>query len=130
MGVVGALVAIAGVAIGGYFVSGSSGVHPYTLQETLPEMVGAFGPDARVVESEIGAGTYGYSRMTRNYVHAPTGAESRGAVLTLHQIDPRVVNSLYGKVGSRATGMAQVRAAASRVVIGSVGLPRPCAPGR
>ena len=50
MGVVGALVAIAGVAIGGYFVSGSSGVHPYTLQETLPEMVGALGPDARVVE--------------------------------------------------------------------------------
>lgn len=136
MGVVGVLVATAGVAIGGYFESASSGLRPYNLQETLPEMVAAFGPSARVVEiivssndvyfqvigadrqlhirdyavveSEIEAGTYGFNRTTRNYVRAPTRAEARSAVLTLREIDPSVVDRLYGRVafprrGSSAT---------------------------
>ena len=121
------VVAVAGVAIGGYFASRSTAALAYDLQETLPKMVSAFGSDARVVEisvgssdvyfqvigadgrlhirdykvveSEIEAGTYGYNRETNNYVRAPTTLESRGAVLKLGQIDPGVVDRLYGKVG-------------------------------
>jgi hypothetical protein len=124
---VGLVLAVAGVAIGGYFESASHGLRPYSLQETLPKMVAAFGSNARVVEiivgssdvyfqvigadrqlhirdyavveSEIEAGTYGYNRKTRDYVRAPSAAESRGAVLTLGQIDPSVVGKLYDKVG-------------------------------
>ena len=125
--VVGVLLAVAGVAIAGYFASTSLGLRPYNLQATLPEMMAKFGANARVVEiivssndvyfqvigpdrrlhirdyavveSEIEAGTYGYNRKIRNYVRAPTAAESHGAVLQLGQIDPTVVDRLYGKVG-------------------------------
>jgi hypothetical protein len=121
------VVAAAGVAIGGYFESSSTAALAYNLQATLPKMVSAFGSDARVVEisvgssdvyfqvidadgrlhirdykvveSEIDAGTYGYNRETSNYVRAPTALESHGAVLKLGQIDPGVVDRLYGKVG-------------------------------
>jgi hypothetical protein len=55
--------------------------------------------DYAIVESEVDAGTYGFSRKTRNFVRAPTAAESRGALLTLGQVDPSVVDSLYSKVG-------------------------------
>ena len=55
--------------------------------------------DYAIVESEISAGTEGYNRKTTNFVRAPTAAESRGAVLTLAQLDPAVVDRLYGKVG-------------------------------
>ena len=133
---VGLAAAIAGVAIAGHFESGSSGLRPYGLRDTLPGIVAAFGGNARVVEiivdssgayfqviggdgqlhirdytvveSEIEAGTYGYNRKTRNYIRVPTRAESRGAVLTLGQINPGVVDTLYGKLsfprqGSSAT---------------------------
>jgi hypothetical protein len=128
VGVVGVLAAVAGVAIAGHIGDDSNGgLKPYGLQETLPQMVAAFGANARVVEiivgssgvyyqvigadrrlhirdysiaeSEIEAGTYGYSRKTRNFVRALTAAESRSAVLTLGQIDPGVVDSLYRTVG-------------------------------
>ena len=121
-------VAIAGVAIAGHVMSDSNGgLKPYGLQETLPQMVASFRDNARVVEiivgssgvyyqvigadrqlhirdysiveSEIEAGTYGYNRKTRNFVRAPTVAESRSAVLTLRQVDPGVMDALYGKVG-------------------------------
>jgi hypothetical protein len=121
-------VAVAGVAIVGHVSFDSNGgLKPYGLQETLPQMVASFGANARVVEvivgssgvyyqvigadrhlhirdysiveSEIDAGTYGYNRKTRNFVRAPTAAESRSAVLTLGQVDPGVVDSLYSKVG-------------------------------
>ncbi len=55
--------------------------------------------DYSIVESEIDAGTYGYNRKTRNFVRAPTPAESRSAVLTLGQLDPGVVDRLYSKIG-------------------------------
>ena len=55
--------------------------------------------DYSIVESEIDAGTYGYNRKTGNFVRAPTAAESHNAVLTLGQVDPGVVDSLYSKVG-------------------------------
>ena len=55
--------------------------------------------DYSIVESEIEAGTYGYNRKTQNFVRAVTAAESRSAVVTLGQIDPGVVDSLYSKVG-------------------------------
>ena len=55
--------------------------------------------DYSIVESEIEAGTYGYNRKTHNYVRALTPAQSRSAVLTLGQVDPGVVDSLYRKVG-------------------------------
>ena len=125
---VGVLAAIVGVAIAGHFTTDSNGgLKPYGLQETLPQMVASFGGNARVVEiivgssgvyyqvigadrqlhirdysiveSEIEAGTYGYNRKTRNFVRAPTAAESRSAVLTLGRVDPGVVDALYGKVG-------------------------------
>ncbi len=121
-------VVIAGVAIVGHVSFDSSGgLKPYGLRETLPEMVASFGANARVVEvivsssgvyyqvigadrqlhirdysiveSEIDAGTYGYNRKTRNFVRAPTAAEARSAVLTLGQVDPGVVDTLYSKVG-------------------------------
>ncbi len=121
-------VAIAGVAIVGHVSFDSNGgLKPYGLRETLPQMVASFGAKARVVEvivgssgvyyqvigadrqlhirdysiveSEIDAGTYGYNRKTRNFVRAPTATESRSAVLTLGQVDPGVVDSLYSMVG-------------------------------
>jgi hypothetical protein len=55
--------------------------------------------DYSIVESEIDAGTYGCNRKTRNFVRAPTAAESRNAVLTLDQVDPGIVDRLYGEVG-------------------------------
>ena len=55
--------------------------------------------DYAIVESEISAGTEGYNRKTTNFVRAPPPAESRGAVLTLAQLDTAVVDRLYGKVG-------------------------------
>ena len=128
VGVVGVAAAIFGVAIAGHLKSGENGgLKPYGLQETLPGMVSSFGANARVVkiivgssgvyyqvigadqqlhirdytiaQSEIEAGTYGYNRKTNNTVRTPTGAEARSAVLTLSQIDPGVVENLYGKVG-------------------------------
>jgi len=121
-------VAIAGVAIFGHAgFDSNGGLKPYGLQETLPQMVSSFGANARVVEiivgssgvyyevigadgklhtrdyaiveSEIDAGTYGFNRKTSNFVRAPTAAESRSAVLTLGQVDPSVVDSLYRTVG-------------------------------
>jgi hypothetical protein len=105
----------------------NGGLKPYGLKETLAEMLSSFGANARVVEvivdssgayyqvigadhqlhirdyaiveSEISAGTEGYNRKTTNFVRAPTAAESHGAVLTLAQLDPGVVDTLYGKVG-------------------------------
>ena len=128
VGIVGVVVvAVAGVAIASYFESSSTAALAYDLQGTLPKMVSAFGSDARVVEisegssdvyfqvigadgrlhirdykvveSEVEAGTYGYNRKTSSYVRPPTALESRGAVLKLGQIDPGVVDRLYGKVG-------------------------------
>jgi hypothetical protein len=128
VGVVGVLAAIIGVAIAGHIgVDSNGGLKPYGLHETLPEMVASFGADARVVEiivgssgvyyqvigadgqlhtrdyaiveSEVDAGTYGFNRKTRNFVRAPTAAESRSAVLTLGQLDAGVVDTLYSKVG-------------------------------
>ena len=127
-GVVGITAAVIGVAIAGHVGTDSNGgLKPYGLRETLPGMVSSFGSNARVVkiivgssgvyyqvigsdrrlhirdysiaQSEVDAGTYGYSRKTNNVVRAPTAAESRSAVLTLGQIDPTVVDSLYSKVG-------------------------------
>ena len=121
-------VAIAGIgSLGHVGFDSNGGLKPYGLQETLPQMVSSFGANARVVEiivgssgvyyqvigadrrlhtrdyaiveSEIDAGTYGYSHKTHNFVRAPTAAESHSAVLTLGQIDPGVVDSLYSKVG-------------------------------
>ena len=128
VGVVAAGAVIVGLAIAGHVGSDSNGgLKPYGLRETLPQMVASFGANARVVEiivgssgiyyqvigadrqlhirdysifeSEIEAGTYGYNRKTRNYVRALTPAQSRSAVLTLGQVDPGVVDSLYHKVG-------------------------------
>ena len=128
VGVVGAVAAIVGVAIAGHVGSDSNGgLKPYGLRETLPQMVASFGANAPVVEiivgssgvyyqvigadrqlhirdysiveSEIEAGTYGYNRKTHNFVRATTPAQARGAVVTLGQVDPGVVDSLYGKVG-------------------------------
>ena len=114
-------------SIASYFESRSTAALAYDLQGTLPKMVSAFGSDARVVEisvgssdvyfqvigadgrlhirdykvveSEIEAGTYGYNRKTSDYLRAPTALESQDAVLKLGQIDPGVVDRLYGKVG-------------------------------
>ena len=128
VGAVAVLAALIGVAIAVQLTTGpNGGLKPYGLKETLPEMVSSFGANARVVEvivdssgayyqvigadhqlhirdyaiveSEISAGTEGYNRKTTNFVRAPTAAESRGAVLTLAQLDPGVVDRLYGKVG-------------------------------
>jgi hypothetical protein len=128
VGVVAIGAAVVGVAIAGHVASDTNGgLKPYGLRETLPQMVDSFGGNARVVEiivgssgiyyqvigadrqvhirdysiaqSEIDAGTYGYNRKTSNSVRAPTAGESRTAVVTLSQIDPSVVDSLYGKVG-------------------------------
>jgi hypothetical protein len=105
---------------------------PYGLQETLPKVVSSFGANARVVkiivdssgiyyqviaadhrlhirdysiaQSEIEAGTTGYNRKTSNFVRAPTAAESGSAVLTLSQLDPSAVDSLYSKVGFSREG--------------------------
>ncbi|MGZ6559324.1 MAG: hypothetical protein ACXVH1_07120 [Solirubrobacteraceae bacterium] len=128
VGVVGVVAAIVGVAIAGHITSDSNGgLKPHGLQDTLPQTVASFGANARVVEiivgssgvyyqvigadrqlhlrdymiaeSEIDAGTYGYNRKTRNFVRAPTAAESRSAMLTLGQLDPRAVDRLYSKVG-------------------------------
>jgi hypothetical protein len=128
VGVAGITAAVIGVAIAGHVGTDSNGgLKPYGLPETLPGMVASFGSNARVVEvivgssgvyyqvigadrqlhirdytiaqSEIEAGTYGYNRKTDNVVRAPTASESRSAVLTLGQIEPSVVESLYSKVG-------------------------------
>jgi hypothetical protein len=128
VGAVGVLAAVIGVAIAAQLTTGpNGGLKPYGLKETLPEMVSSFGANARVVEivvdssgayyqvigadhqlhirdyaiveSEVEAGTEGYNRKTTNFARAPTAAESRGAVLTLAQVDPGVVDRLYGKVG-------------------------------
>jgi hypothetical protein len=122
------LAAIAAVALAGHIGSDSNGgLKPYGLRETLPQMVASFGANARVVEiivgssgiyyqvigpdqrlhirdysiaeSEIEAGTYGFNHKTSNFVRAPTHAQSRNAVLTLGQVAPGVVDTLYGKVG-------------------------------
>ena len=134
VGVVGVGAAIVGVAIAGHVGSGANGgLKPYGLRETLPQMVASFGTDARVVEiivgssgvyyqvigadrrlhirdysivqSEIEAGTYGYSRKTRDFVRALTPAEAHSAVVTLGQVDPGVVDGLYGKVGFPRQGI-------------------------
>ncbi|MGZ4183956.1 MAG: hypothetical protein ACXVFA_01055 [Solirubrobacteraceae bacterium] len=128
VGVAGITAAVIGVAIAGHVSTDTNGgLRPYGLRETLPGMVSSFGSNARVVkiivgssgvyyqvigsdrrlhirdysiaQSEIDAGTYGYNRKTNNVVRAPTVAESSSAVLTLGQIDPGVVDSLYSKVG-------------------------------
>ena len=128
VGVVGVGAAIVGVAIAGHVGSGANGgLKPYGLRETLPQMVASFGADAHVVEiivgssgvyyqvvgqdrrlhirdysiveSEIEAGTYGYNRKTSNFVRALTPAEARSAVVALGQVNPGVVDGLYGKVG-------------------------------
>jgi hypothetical protein len=128
LGAVGVIAALIGVAIAVQLTTGpNGGLKAYGLHETLPEMVSSFGAHARVVEiivddsgayyqvigadhrlhirdyaiveSEIEAGTEGYNRKTTNFVRAPTTAESRGAVLTLAQVDPGVVDTLYSKVG-------------------------------
>lgn len=128
LGAVGVLAAVVGIAIAGHVTSGTNGgLKPYGLSDTLPQMVASLGPNARVVEiivgssgvyyqvigadrqlhirdysiveSEIEAGTYGYNRKTRNFVRAPTAAESRDALLTLGQVDPGAVDRLYIKVG-------------------------------
>jgi hypothetical protein len=125
--------AIVGLAIAGHAgLDSNGGLKPYGLQETLPEMVSSFGADARVLEIivgssgvyyqvigadhrlhirdyeivqyEIEAGTYGYNRKTSNFVRGPAPAETRGAVLRLGQIDPGVVDRLYGEVGFPSQG--------------------------
>jgi hypothetical protein len=113
----------------------NGGLKPYGLQQTLPQMVSSFGANARVVEiivgssgvyyqvigsdrrlhirdysiveSEIEAGTTGYNRKTSNYVRAPTAGESRSAVLTLGQIDPSAVDTLYSRWDFRGRDRAQ-----------------------
>jgi len=128
VGAVGLIAALIGVAVAVRLTTGANGgLKPYGLHETLPEMVSSFGANARVVEiivddsgayyqvigsdhrlhirdyaiveSEIEAGTQGYNRKTTNFVRAPTAAESHSAALTLAQVDPDVVDRLYGKVG-------------------------------
>ena len=125
---VGVTAALIGVAIAVDLTIGpNGGLKPYGLRETLPAMVSTFGANARVVEiivddsgayyqvigadhrlhirdyaiveSEVEAGTEGYNRKTTNFVRAPTAAESHNAALTLAQVDPGVVDSLYSKVG-------------------------------
>jgi hypothetical protein len=128
-GLIAVLAAVVGVAIAGHGggLDSNGGLTPYGLQETLPQMKSSFGANARVVEiivdssgvyyqvigadhrlhirdysiveSEIEAGVYGYNRNTSDSVRALTPAESRGAVVTLGQLDPGVVDGLYEKVG-------------------------------
>ena len=127
-----AVVALAAAALGIYFATKTSneGLKPYTLQETLPEMVRDFGATARivqlstsdqsvdfrvipsdgqlhirnydVVESDDDAGTIGYNRKVANVVRAPSAAEAAQAQVTLGQIDPGVVDRLLHRVGFSA----------------------------
>ena len=125
----GTVVALVAAAIGIYIATktGTEGIKPYTLQETLPQMVSDFGAKARVVEistsgqnvdfqvipgdgqlhirnydivsSEISAGTTGYNRKVTNVVRAPSAAEAAQAQVTLGQIPPGVVDRLLHRVG-------------------------------
>jgi hypothetical protein len=142
VGGVGVFAAIVGVLIAGHVgIDSNGGLKPYGLQETLPQMVASFGAEARVVEiivdssgvyyqvigadrqlhirdysiveSEVDAGTEGYNRKTRNFVRAPTAAESHSAVLTLGQVDPSVVDRLYSKVGFPRQGSSATLTARS-----------------
>jgi hypothetical protein len=132
LGLVALTAAATGVAILLGATDPNGGLKPYGLQQTLPQMVSSFGSNARIVEiivgssgvyyqvigadrrlhirdysiveSEVDAATTGFNHKTGNYVRAPTAGESRSAVLTLGQIDPSAVDSLYSKVGFSRQG--------------------------
>lgn len=123
------MVAIIIAVVGVYIATktSSEGLKPYTLQETLPQMVSDFGAKAKVVQIsvshddvdyqvipsdgrlhirnydvvsyEVSAGTTGYNRKVSNDVRAPTRAETGQARVTLDQIDPGVADRLLDEVG-------------------------------
>jgi hypothetical protein len=130
--------AVAGIAIA--TKSGAGGIKPYTLQETLPQMVSDFGPKTRVVQISVSsqnvdyqvipadgrlhirnydivsfeesAGVTGYNRKVANVVRAPSAAQSAEAHVTLGQVDPGVADSLLSRVGfSRGDSSATLNGA-------------------
>jgi hypothetical protein len=130
--VLGTAAALVIAAVGTYIAvkTSNEGLKPYTLQETLPQMVRDFGAKARivqiltsdqsvdfrvipsdgqlhirnydVVEADDDAGTVGYNRKVTNVVRAPTSAEAAQAQVTLGQIPPGVVDRLLHRVGFSA----------------------------
>ncbi len=127
---------LVGAAVGIYFAFYFKGGSPYTFEETLPKMVSAFGADARVVQvlvssdnvsyevigrdgllhrrvyelqfsREAGGGT-AKTRGVENSVRKPTAGELREARVTLGQLTPGVVDSLYHRVDFPNDGSSAV----------------------
>ena len=119
------LAAVGGGA-GIYFAYFFNGGAPYSFRETLPKMVSALGADARVVQilvssdsvdyevitrhgmlqqrdytlqfSRVSGGGTGKTRKVANSVRTPTDGERREARVTLGELAPGVVESLYHRV--------------------------------
>lgn len=118
----GTVMAVVAAAAGIYIAAkvtgrGNGGVKPFTLQETVPRMVGDFGAKTRVVQIsvshnnvdnevipsdgrlhirnydvvqyEVEAGTTGYNRKVTDVVRAPSAGETSAAHVTLGAGRPR-----------------------------------------
>jgi hypothetical protein len=140
------VVALVAAVVGIYIATQTSGegIKPYTLQETLPQMVSDFGANARVVQIsvsgqnvdyqvipadgqlhirnydvvqyEVDAGTTAYNRKVTNVARAPTAAQTSQAHVTLSQVDPGVADRLLGKVGFDRSDSTATLAGASWVL--------------
>jgi hypothetical protein len=124
--------ALAGAGVGIYFSFFFKGGSPYSLQETLPKMVSAFGSDARAVQilvssdnvsyeviardgllhrrvynllfSRVVRGRTGKSREINDSVRKATASELSEAQLTLGQLAAGVVENLYHRVNFPSQG--------------------------
>jgi len=124
--------ALVGGGIGIYFAYFFKGGSPYSFRETLPQMVSSFGADARVVQIQVSSDNVDYQVITRNsqlrdraYIlrlsrvqgggtgntrevensaRAPTAREQREARVTLSQLAPGVVESMYREVNFPSQG--------------------------
>ena len=123
---------LVGGGVGIYFAFFFKGGSPYTLQETLPEMISDYGRNARVVElqdstddivyrviasdgllherdyelqfSETSNGGTGMTRHTSNSVSKPSASDVSSAQVRLGQISSGIVDKLLSEVGFPSNG--------------------------
>lgn len=123
---------LVGAGVGIYFAFFFKGGSPYTLQETLPQMISDYGPSARVVQlqdstddityrvigpdgllherdyelqfSRTAGGGTGMTRHISNSVSKPSASDVSGAQVRLGQISSGIVDKLFLEVGFPSNG--------------------------
>jgi hypothetical protein len=123
---------LVGAGVGVYFAFFFKGGSPYTLQETLPQMISDYGANARVVQlqdstddityrvlgpdgllherdyelqfSRTAGGGTGKTRHISNSVSKPSASDVSGAQVRLGQISSGIVDKLFSEVRFPSNG--------------------------